>query len=147
MVKIVEILLKWDDLGVPLFIKPVVNNGINYQPQLVSRIFSINSITKKNRGNHGKKTGGGNSQVWTWNFGFGFLRVICQSLRYVSHSFFKAVGGFLWTFTCHCYVTLPNRKASRRIWKDSIDSNPHRWKPNLLPDPPQTKVDWLTIPL
>ena len=26
--------------------KPVVNNGINYQPQLVSRISSINSISR-----------------------------------------------------------------------------------------------------
>ena len=28
----------------PGCIKPVLNNGINYQPQLVSRISSINSV-------------------------------------------------------------------------------------------------------
>ena len=29
----------------PGCIKPVVKNGINYQPSLVSRIFSINSMS------------------------------------------------------------------------------------------------------
>ena len=28
-----------------MYIKPLLNDGINYQPQLVSRISSINSIT------------------------------------------------------------------------------------------------------